>query len=35
MKILYISPENTVNTLTLWKKAHEEKGNKCEFITLF
>ena len=35
MKILYISPENTVNTLTMWKKAHEEMGNKCEFITLF
>tara|TARA_Y100000758_G_scaffold199866_1_gene142747 strand:+ start:8171 stop:9256 length:1086 start_codon:yes stop_codon:yes gene_type:complete len=35
MKILYISPENTVNTLTMWKLAHEEKGNKCEFITLF
>ncbi len=35
MKILYISPENTVGTLSLWKKAHEQKGNKCDFITLY
>ena len=35
MKILYISPENTVGTLSLWKKAHEAQGNKCEFVTLF
>ena len=25
MKILYISPENTVGTLTLWKKEHERR----------
>jgi len=35
MKILYISPENTVGTLSLWKKAHEGRGNECTFITLF
>lgn len=35
MKILYISPENTVGTLNLWKKAHERRGNECIFITLF
>ena len=35
MKILYISPENTVGTLNLWKMAHESRGNKCTFITLF
>ncbi len=35
MNILYISPENTVGTLSLWKKAHEAKGNKCTFITLY
>lgn len=35
MKILYISPENTVGTLSLWKKAHENRGNQCDFITLY
>ncbi|MBC8185628.1 glycosyltransferase, partial [candidate division KSB1 bacterium] len=35
MKILYISPENTVGTLSLWKKAHEARGNECTFITLY
>ena len=35
MKILYISPENTVGTMDLWKKAHELKGNECEVITLY
>lgn len=35
MKILYISPENTVGTLSIWKKAHEEQGNECNFITLY
>ena len=35
MKILYISPENTVGTLSLWKKAHENLGNDCLFITLY
>ena len=35
MKILYISPENTVGILGLWKKAHIKKGNKCKFITLY
>ena len=35
MKILYISPENTVGTLNLWKKAHEARGNECTFITFY
>ena len=35
MKILYISPENTVGTLDLWKKAHEARGNQCTFVTLY
>ena len=35
MKILYISPENTVGTLTLWKKEHERRGNICRTVTFF
>ena len=35
MKILYISPINTVGTLDLWKKFHESKGHECEYITFF
>ena len=35
MKVLYISPENTVGTLDLWKKAHEARGNQCTFVTLY
>ena len=35
MKILYVSPENTVGTLGLWKKAHEAMGNECTIITLY
>ena len=35
MKILYISPINTVGTLDLWKKFHESKGNECTYVTLF
>lgn len=35
MKILYISPENTVGTLPLWKKAHETRGNECRIVTLY
>jgi len=35
LKILYISPENTVGTLSLWKKAHENRGNQCDFVTLY
>ena len=34
MKILYISPINTVGTLDLWKKFHESKGNECTYLTL-
>ncbi len=35
MKILYISPENTVGTLTLWKKEHELRGHKCQTVSFF
>ena len=35
MKILYISPENTVGTLSAWKRFHESKGNTCDFITFY
>ena len=35
MKILYIAPENTVGTLNLRKEAHEARGNKCTFVTLY
>ena len=35
IKILYISPENTVGVLSLWNKAHEERGNYCRYITLY
>ena len=35
MKILYISPEYTGGTLTLWKKNHTEKGNECRTLTFF
>ena len=30
MKILYISPENTVGTMTLWKEIHQKNGNECD-----
>ena len=35
MKILYISPENTVGTLSVWKQFHESNNNSCEFITFY
>ena len=35
MKILYISPENTVGTLNLWQRVHQDRGNECRFITFF
>ena len=35
MNILYISPENTVGTLNLWKYIHEQNGHNCRFITFF
>ena len=35
MKILYISPENTVGTLSTWKNFHLSKGNQCDFITFY
>ena len=35
MKILYISPENTVGTLSAWKKFHQKQNNHCSFITFY
>ena len=35
MKILYISPENTVGTLSLWRKEHISRGNQCRAVTFF
>lgn len=35
LKILYISPENTVGTLTYWQKAHQLQGNYCRYVTWF
>ena len=35
MKILYISPVNTVGTLSIWKKEHELNGHTCRFLTFF
>ncbi len=34
-KILYISPENIVGLLSTWKKAHEEAGHTCRYVTMF
>ncbi len=34
-KILYISPENTVGTLNLWKKIHKQNNNVCRSVTFF
>src|SRR6056297_511482 len=35
MKICYISPENTVGTLKMYKKMHHLRGNEIRFITFF
>ena len=35
MKILYISPENTVGTLGLYKRIHEQRGNFVRYLTFF
>lgn len=35
MKILYISPENTVGTLSLWRQEHISRGNICRTVTFF
>ena len=35
MKILYISPENTVGTLALYKRIHAERGNEVRYVTFF
>lgn len=33
--ILYIAPENTVGTLNLWKKVHDQHGNLSRSITFY
>ncbi|MCF7832873.1 MAG: hypothetical protein K9N05_04780 [Candidatus Marinimicrobia bacterium] len=35
MNILYISPENTVGTLSLYKRIHEKHGNNVRYVTFF
>ena len=35
MNILYISPENTVGTLSLYKRIHEQHGNSVRYLTFF
>lgn len=35
LKILYISPENTVGVLTYWQRAHRLMGNECRYVTFF
>ncbi len=35
MKILYVSPENTVGTLSLYKRIHENNGNQVRYVTFF
>ncbi|MCH8023436.1 MAG: hypothetical protein IIB43_01895, partial [Candidatus Marinimicrobia bacterium] len=35
MKILYLSPENTVGTAGLWQRIHQQRGNQCRVITFF
>ncbi len=35
LNILYISPENTVGTLNLWKHIHEQNGHNCRYVTFF
>lgn len=35
MKILYISPENTVGTLALYKRIHADHGNTSRYITFY
>ena len=35
LKILYVSPENTVGTLHLWKQYHESQGNSCRTVTFY
>ena len=35
MNILYISPENTVGTLSMWKTIHENNGHFCRTLTFF
>ena len=35
MRILYISPENTVGTLNLWNNVHQQNGHYCRYVTFF
>ena len=35
MKVLYISPQNTVGTLGLWQRLHHDRGHECRYVTYF
>lgn len=35
LKILYLSPENTVGTLSIWQRAHQARGHYCRYVTWF
>lgn len=35
MNILYISPENTVGTLDLYRRIHEYRGNNIRYVTFY
>ncbi|MDZ7822136.1 MAG: hypothetical protein U5N26_10205 [Candidatus Marinimicrobia bacterium] len=35
MKILYISPENTVGTLDLYRRIDESRGNQVRYVTFY
>ncbi len=35
MNILYISPENTVGTLGLYRRIHEQHGNTARYVTFY
>lgn len=35
MKILYISPENTVGTFELYQRIHEARGNSVRYVSFF
>jgi hypothetical protein len=35
MKILYISPENTVGTLELYRRIHGSRGNTLRYVTFY
>jgi len=35
LRILYISPENTVGVLGYWRRAHTLNGHYCRYVTFF